>query len=107
VSSLKHQQLVVNTLLTIWSSLVTIARATGHRSPRGVRTQGFGTRRRSYRRAAAGRRDQGCPERAQAFRGRREVPAAGLAAAYVLKARALGASDAEIVKAVLPDPDGR
>jgi DNA-binding transcriptional regulator YhcF (GntR family) len=34
----------------------------------------------------------------------RKTRLAGLAAAYVLKARALGASDAEIVKAVLPNP---
>jgi DNA-binding transcriptional regulator YhcF (GntR family) len=37
----------------------------------------------------------------------RKTRLAGLAAAYVLKARALGASDAEIVEAVLPHPSER
>jgi len=36
--------------------------------------------------------------------GERKARLAGLAAAYVLKARALGASDTEIVQAVLPHP---
>jgi len=39
--------------------------------------------------------------------GERQARLAGLAAAYVMKARALGASDAEITAAVLPDPPER
>lgn len=37
----------------------------------------------------------------------RQARLAGLAAAYVMKARALGASDAEITGAVLPNPSER
>ncbi len=39
--------------------------------------------------------------------GERQARLAGLAAAYVMKARALGASDAEITAAVFPDPPER
>jgi GntR family transcriptional regulator len=39
--------------------------------------------------------------------GERQARLAGLAAAYVMKARALGASDAEITGAVLPNPAER